>query len=113
VGIKGEKMIVNVVTTQCQPEDDQKFNHWYNTVHVPMLLKFKRLQGVIRYKTMSEPGQPVQYIAVYHFATKKAFEDYVASQELAAAVKDMGETWGDKVKLVSKVAWEQLKAWEN
>ena len=106
-------MIANVVTTQCKPEDDQKFNKWYNSVHIPMLMKFKRLKSVFRYKVVPGPDQPAQYVAVYYFATQKAFEAFGASQELAAAIKEMQGAWGDKIKMVSRVQWEQLKAWER
>jgi len=106
-------MIVNVVTTQCNSEDERRFNHWYNTVHVPMLLKFKRLKLAVRYKVLTDPGPTLQYVAVYHFATKKAFESLGASKELSAAVKELGDNWGSRVKIVSIASWEQLKAWEE
>ena len=45
-----DKPVINIVGTRCQPDDDAKFNKWYNEVHIPMLLKCKELKGVTRYK---------------------------------------------------------------
>lgn len=106
-------MFANIVTTQCQPQDDRKFNTWYNNVHIPMLMKFKRLKAVTRYKVVAGPGQPVQYATVYYFATQKALGAFGPSKERAAAVKEMEGTWGDKIKIVGRQQWEQLKAWER
>jgi uncharacterized protein (TIGR02118 family) len=106
-------MFVNIVTTQCQPEDDRKFNEWYNNVHIPMLMKFKGLEGATRYKVLVGPGEPIQYSAVYYFTNKDAFEAFVPSQERAAAVKDMEITWGDKIKIVGRQQLEHLKDWKN
>jgi len=39
-----DKPMINIVSTRCQPKDVEKFNKWYNEVHIPMLLKFKVLR---------------------------------------------------------------------
>jgi hypothetical protein len=52
------KPVINIVATRCQPVDDEKFNRWYNEVHIPMLLKYKKLLGVARYKVITESTLP-------------------------------------------------------
>jgi heme-degrading monooxygenase HmoA len=102
-----------VITTQCPSQDEAKFHKWYNEVHIPMLLKFKRLRGASRYQVVPEGKAPRQYIAVYEFASRKDFEDFGNSPELAAAIKEMQSTWGDKVKITSMAQWEFLKNWQR
>jgi hypothetical protein len=105
------KPVIHIVASQCQPADDEKFNKWYNEVHIPMLLKFKKLQGITRYKiALDNPKQP-KYITIYKFASFKDFEAYSVSPELADAVEEMKETWGKKIELISKVQYEEIKEW--
>jgi len=106
-------MIRHIITTQCPPQDEAKFQKWYNEVHIPMLLKFKRLMGATRYKVITEPTQPNQYVAVYKFANRQDFEAFGASPELAAALKELQGTWGESIKITSMAQWELIKDWER
>jgi antibiotic biosynthesis monooxygenase (ABM) superfamily enzyme len=106
-----DKLIINIVTTQCQPQDVEKFNKWYNEVHIPMLLKFKKLKGVARYQTVSESSNTPQYIAVYKYANQKDIAEFEKSPELAAAIKEMQGSWGDKVQIISRMRYELIKQW--
>ena len=106
-----DNQVMVIVSTQCQPQDDEKFNKWYNEVHIPMLLKFKGLKGVSRYKSISEASKLPRYIAMYKFGSLKDYEEYEKSPELSAAIKDMQETWGKQVELVSRVQYELIKEW--
>jgi heme-degrading monooxygenase HmoA len=103
--------IVNIIGTQCQPQDVEKFNKWYDEVHVPMLLKFKRLQGVARYRVAGETSKP-QFIAVYKFASREDIEAFEASLEFAAAVKEMLERWGG-TPVISRMRCELINEWGN
>ena len=103
--------IINIVATQCQPADVEKFNNWYNNVHIPMLMKSDKLMGVQRYRVMGKSEELPRFIAIYKFASFKDFEDYSASPELAAALAEMKETWGQTVELTSRVQYELIKEW--
>jgi uncharacterized protein (TIGR02118 family) len=104
-----DKAVINIVATQCQPADDARFNQWYDEVHIPMLLKFKKLQGVTRYKVLGKSGELPRYIALYKFAGIKDFEEFGKSPELAAAQKEMQGTWGQKIELTSRIQYELIK----
>jgi len=41
-----EAMILNIVASDCPAELEDKFNRWYNEVHIPMLFLFKGLKTV-------------------------------------------------------------------
>jgi len=105
------KPVINIVATRCQPVDDEKFNRWYNEVHIPMLLKYKKLLGVARYKVITESPTLPQYIAIYKYASLKDLQDFSKSPKLAAAAKEMQETWGQKIELTSRVQYELIKEW--
>jgi antibiotic biosynthesis monooxygenase (ABM) superfamily enzyme len=101
--------IINIVSTKCQPKDEEKFNKWYNQVHIPMLLKAPQLHEVVRYKVIEESSKSPRYIAVYKFANRKDFEAFEKGPELAAGIKEMQGTWGKKVEITSVVAHELVK----
>ena len=105
--------IINIVITQAPAQEDEKFNRWYNEVHVPLLLKFPKLKSVTRYKVMGELSQPEQYVAIYRFKNKPDFEAFVNGPERAAALKELQETWGNKLKITSVVPCESIKDWQR
>ncbi|MBP1707002.1 MAG: hypothetical protein H6Q39_726 [Chloroflexi bacterium] len=106
-----DKPMINIVSTRCQPKDVEKFNKWYNEVHIPMLLKFKGLKGAARYKVIGDSADAPRFIALYKFGSAKDFEEFQKSPELAAAIKEMGESWGNNVELTSRIQYELIKEW--
>lgn len=106
--------VINVVATQCQPEVEGKFNKWYDEVHIPILFKFKGMKKVTRYKIVKETEEYPSYLAIYEFESRKAYEEYAKSPELAAGRAEMEETWkegGFEIKW--RVQYEAMKIWEK
>ena len=108
------KPVINVVGIQCQPEVEEKFNTWYNQTHIPMLLKFKGLRGVTRYKILKPSEEYPEYLAIYEFDSRQAFEEYQTSPELAAALDEMQEIWrGEGWERKWRVQYEVMKTWRK
>ena len=108
------KPIINIVGTRCRPEDEEKFNKWYAEVHIPMLLRFKGLKAVTRYKITHEAEEYPKYLAIYKFESQQAYEAYETSPELAAARKERDETWKERgFEVKWRVQYEALKTWER
>jgi len=109
-----KKPVVNVVATQCQPEVEEKFNKWYDDIHIPILFKFKGMKKVTRYKILKETEEYPTYLAIYEFESRKAYEEYATSPELAAGRAEMQETWkGAGFEIKWRVQYEALKIWEK
>jgi uncharacterized protein (TIGR02118 family) len=106
-----EKQVIFIVGTRCQPKDDAKFNKWYNEVHIPMLMKSGYIKRVARYKAIGKPGDAPGYLAIYQFASMQDFKAHETSPARDAAIKEMGESWGNQVELTSRVQYELLKEW--
>lgn len=106
--------MINIVATECVPEHEAKYNRWYNEVHIPMLLKFKGLRGVTRYKiTRPAAGSPT-YLAVYEFDSQDAYQAFQKSPELVAVRQEMAQTWkDDKFELKYQVQYEPIKTWKR
>jgi uncharacterized protein (TIGR02118 family) len=104
-----KKHMINVVTTKCNSKDDARFNKWYNEVHIPMLLKYKGLKRVARYKMVD--AQNPQYMAVYHFESLQDFEDFGKSPEFKAAIEEMNQSWPTGIEIISRQQSELIKEW--
>jgi uncharacterized protein (TIGR02118 family) len=108
------KPIKYIVASQCQPENEEKFNKWYNEIHIPMLLKVKGLTKVTRYEIVNESEEFPKYLAVYEFENQKAFEAFKTSPELKAAKEEMSETWkGKGFEVKWRVLYRPIKTWER
>jgi uncharacterized protein (TIGR02118 family) len=105
---------INIVTTECSPEDDAKVNVWYNEVHIPMLLKYKGLKKAARYKIIDENKDKPKYVAVYEYDSKEAMTAVGGSPEFKAAIAEMDQTWkGKSFHITGALSCEPIKAWER
>jgi antibiotic biosynthesis monooxygenase (ABM) superfamily enzyme len=106
--------IINIVATECEPDKDVKFNQWYNDVHIPMLMKYKGIKKVTRYKILdAEPKKP-RYLAVYEYDSKEELNVMPASAEFKAAIEEMEGTWkGKGFEVIWAVSAEPLKTFER
>lgn len=106
--------VINIVATECQPELEEKFNKWYNEVHIPLLFKYKGMKKVTRYKILNKTGEFPTYLAIYEFESPSEYQGYTNSQELADGRAEMNETWkegGFEIKW--RVQYEEMKTWEK
>jgi heme-degrading monooxygenase HmoA len=101
--------VIHIVGTRCQAEVEERFNKWYDEAHIPMLLKFKGLKKATRFKILKPREDYPEYVAIYEFESRQAFEDYEKSPELSAAMAEMKETWKDGGwEMVWRVQYEQI-----
>ncbi|MDP6142464.1 MAG: DUF4286 family protein [Dehalococcoidales bacterium] len=108
------KAVINVVATRCRPEIEEKFNKWYDEVHIPLLFKFKGMKEVTRYKILKDIGEYPAYLAIYRFENREDYAEYAASQELVAGRKEMAETWKDGgFDIEWRVQYEVMKTWKR
>jgi uncharacterized protein (TIGR02118 family) len=107
-----ETRILNIIATECRPEDDTQFNKWYNEVHIPMLMKYKGIKRVTRYKVIENEGKP-RYLAVYEFDNRADFDGLPQSPEFQAAIAEMQETWKGKIPDIRfAISGEPIKTFE-
>ena len=106
--------VIHIVGVHCRPDQEEKFNKWYNERHIPDSLKFKGVRRVTRYKILTPDIKSPKYLTVYEFENQKAFEAFEASPERAEAMKDINETWGeDRYELMWRVQYKVLETWEQ
>ncbi len=109
-----KKTIIHMVATRCPPEMAARFDEWYNTRHVPDLLKFPRLKRVTRYRSLHPDNGFPRFIAAYEFESREDFEAYFNSPERAIA----GEDWKKAQKKLGAsqdwaVQWEFIGTWQK
>jgi hypothetical protein len=109
-----DSTILSIVAADCSPDIEDKFNQWYNEVHIPMLFPFKGLKKASRYQLAGENKGPVKYLAFYEFENEKALADFMTSPEFTAAAEEMKETWKDADPGIKWIAqYRTIKTWEK
>lgn len=111
-----------VVGTQIKPGvDEEKFNKWYDEVHIPMLLKGDYVKRVSRSKlaekthhVANETHECPKYLTIYEFENEAAFEGWMTCPERNAAGEDKLETWGPEggYEVFWATRYDHIEAWE-
>lgn len=113
--------VIWTVGIQCPAEDEDKFNTWYDDIHVPMLLKGDLVKKVTRFKLADETyhvGTTTQvcpnYLTIYEFESPALFDAWMNSPARAEAGEDKTNTWGDKVYEVKWASrYNLITAWSE
>ncbi|MFC2038361.1 DUF4286 family protein [Chloroflexota bacterium] len=106
--------VLNIVGIECQPDQETRFNKWYDEVHIPMVLKFDGMVGVERYKLLGGTEEQVKYLTFLEFRDKASLEAYQKSPELTAAREEMTQTWkGKGFNIKWRAQYEPLKTWKK
>ena len=109
-----EKPMINIRAIQCQPEFDEKFNKWYEEVHIPMLFKSKEVKEVTRYKLIDGTEEDPKYLTIYKFDSLSDFEAFDTGPERAAAREEMRETWPEGgFESKWRLRYEVMKTWKR
>lgn len=90
-----------VVMVNVDPEVEEEFNEWYNTEHIPALMK---VQGAISGERYVSEDGPLKYMAIYEVENPNVVE--------SAAWKKAGDTeWTRKMrphlKDVTRIVYEK------
>ena len=120
------KPVVNVIMSQCSPEVEEEYNAWRDETHIPMLLEFKGLKAVTKYKLITEtkplvPGSVIdasggksEFLLILEFDNRQDFEAYEASPELVAALEEARtHDWRGLQEKRRRVQYELVKGWER
>ncbi|MDD4859313.1 MAG: DUF4286 family protein [Dehalococcoidales bacterium] len=106
--------VVVLGATDCMPGDDDRYNKWFNEVHIPMLMKFKGLKSVWRGKVLDRSDDQPKYVVAYQFESQRDYEDYQKSAERQSALEEMEQS---KKNMPFEVKWrlplEVFKVWEK
>lgn len=77
------------------PEGEQeRFEHWYDTDHLPWALRAFKARRAWRCWSRSAPGV---HTAFYEFESAAAAEAVVNSDAIKPLVADFDRVWGDRV----------------
>jgi hypothetical protein len=104
--------IINIVATECPCALEPGFNKWYNEIHVPMLMKYKGIKKVTRYKVADGNKDKGSYLAVYEYDSKEDLDRLNSSPEFKAAIEEMNTTWkNNEWQIKWGMSCEPLQAW--
>jgi antibiotic biosynthesis monooxygenase (ABM) superfamily enzyme len=86
--------VIRILKTECNPEDEEKFNKWYNEVHIPHILKHPACLAATRCRIMDPEGEFPEYITIYEFTNKQAFEEYEKARSTPEWKAELIKYWG-------------------
>ena len=109
-----KKHVLHIAASECRPDVEEKFNKWYNEVHIPSVMKYKGCVRAARYRRLDEKTEWPKYLALYEYESKEAADGFESSPEFAAGWEELQETWKDGgLDLKWMMAYEQIEAWEK
>ena len=81
------------------PEVDRaRFDHWYETDHLPWALRAFAARRAWRCWSRSDPGNGSRvHVAFYEFDSVEAAKAATAPDTIAPLVADFDRVWGDRV----------------
>ena len=85
-------VIFNVRATIAK-DREAAFNHWYNTDHLPKVLRFNGDISGRRYKKLMGPDK-YEYMAIYEFASEAAFAAFQQSDTLQQLRREYDAEFG-------------------
>lgn len=91
--------MTHIVSVDVDPEDEEAFNRWYDTVHIPDILACPGWFSATRYQSLE--GGP-KFVAVYEISGPEAYET-----PQFHAIKGFGPFEG-KVKNFRRMRWTPL-----
>jgi hypothetical protein len=103
-----------MVMVDCRTEVDAQYNEWYNTVHIPMCLRYAGMLRATRYRLLKGPPEQAGYLTVYEFRDQRAMDDFPTSPECIAATQEMRDTWRNKefeIKLAAQ--YETIRVFDG
>jgi len=106
--------VINIRGMDCAPEIEEKFNKWYNEVHIPMLLKSGQVKRATRFARVGDDPNYPKYLAIYEFEDKAAFAKYNTSPAMAAVLEEMEQSWPEGgFESKWRAQYEAIKTWEG
>ena len=118
--------VTTLVATIVPPEGDARFDAWYSDTHLPDLLKFKELQGAIRYRFAgsSRPSRETsfeyelkeypKYLTYFYFEDVPGAEAYDTSPEREVATQDFFRIIEETgVERVWRAQYIPMRTWQK
>lgn len=116
--------LLSLVTSDCRPDAEAEFNEWYDTSHIPNLLKVPGYLSGLRFKLVEDPvldhlGMKPRYLALYEIQSAESVphiaDPATMSPEARAEFQNF-QTLGAPL-LAGDIAWNIYrpiaKHWKN
>lgn len=113
------KHVINIAANTCPPQTDAAFNQWYDTDHIPIVMSFKELLGITRYRIVraydaARATEYPGYLTTYRFSGMDTFRVWNSSPQLEEGGKNWQQACGNRgVKLFWRAQYESIQTWQR
>jgi quinol monooxygenase YgiN len=102
------RRLVNLVGTRAVRGEHEALLRWYAD-HVYQLMAFDGLLGAALHRRCAAHETAPEYLCLYDFADRAAFDAYECSEVHAAAARDRAAGWGrDGIEITVRTQFERL-----
>lgn len=102
------RRLINVVGTRAVRGEHEQLVRWYAD-HVHMLMAFDGLLGAALHRRVGDDGAAPDYLCLYDFADRTAFDAYEQSDVHKNAAQDRAQGWGrDGLEITLRTQFERL-----
>ena len=84
-----------IVETKVSPENELKYNEWFNKVHIPLVLKSPGMLRARRYKAMDAEDSQGKYLTIFEMQNEEAVKEWDQGSARKAAHQNKLEIWGE------------------
>ena len=95
-----------VVRATITKAKEAAFNTWYDTEHVPQVLRYDGALTAKRYKKIMGDDK-YEYMAVYEFASEAVFQKFLKSEALTDLRREYDKHFGEVSERVAQ-GWVQV-----
>ena len=91
--------ILYVVRVRVSTRDEQAWNKWHNTEHIPLVLAQPGFISARKFRSFSSNSKEAEYIVCYELRNQAAYEKYVKSEEGSILRQHYLDAYGPKTKI--------------
>ena len=95
-----------VVRATIAADREAQFNHWYDTEHLPQVLRYNGAVSGRRYRKLSGDDK-YDYMAVYEFASEAVLQQFLRSDALKELRAEYDKHFGSVSERVGQ-SWVQV-----
>lgn len=95
-----------VVQVKLPRELEEKWNHWYDAEHVPLVLEQPGFIEMRKFRAMNDNKKEAEYWMVYELRNQSAYDRFVNSEDANIIRQHHLDAFGTSCK-ISRMTWKE------
>jgi hypothetical protein len=100
--------VIWLVGTECAQGKDEEYHEWYETIHIPMLLKVPGVRDAARYEIMRPSPDYPRFLAIHSLGSEDRAYTIEQDPKLLEARRERIQRWGETGITVSRAYYRLI-----